>query len=340
MSIPYSWYIKQYRPDNVDDSGQGSAPMAEDYWNKLTNDQQAQIVQSNTMGMDNQTDPALMGRYNAAMGQQGDQSRGLTLVQPDWKPNMFNDTSRIFTDPETGQRWTNAENMSPHSQDNDGRFGSRPWLTGIATVLGAGYLGGAFGNVGPLAGSLGEGAGLGTEGGWAGLGETGGLSPEEALIGDPYGGMGPGALGEGGGLDPETWAANGPGGPNELGSSPFGTEFNTIDPLKPSTVGSLPASPPGFNLPPGFSITDPSTWAGALAANPMAALGLLQAGSGLLGGGSKPNGSGSPGGDNGPGKGGSGAPTGLLTRTPFVSNPFTDQQIQNYKPVIPRGYGG
>lgn len=338
MSIPYGWYTQNYTPTSFDESGRGIyEPMSEADWNKLPQNYQQQAINANPQGGQGFNDEDLNSRFYAQMGHHPGYERGIGTITPGTPNSHFVDPRRVYHDAGSGLDFTDAENYTPQSQNLDtGYFGERPWLTGIATVLGAGYLGGAFGNAGPLAGSLGEGAG---GAGWmadGGFG-AGGIAPEEGLTGSNWsGGINAGGFGPGGGLDPETWAANGPGGPDAGGLlGPSGSQFNTIDPLTPSRLpGMLPSG--SSLMPAGFSLTDPSTWGPALMNNPLQALGLIQAGSGLLGG-NKPSGSTGGSTDNSS-KGGSRA-SGPVSRTPFQPNQFTQQQLQNYQPVIPRNGG-
>lgn len=337
MNPFYQWYAQRFQ-GNIDDSGTSSqSAMSEADWNKLTPDQQARLVQTSTVGMDSVNDPELMQRFYQAVGQRPgyNTERGLTLVDPSWDESAFTDAGRVFRDPTTGQRWTDAENLTPGMQNQDGAyFGSRPWLTGIGTVVGMGLINNAL----MAAQAAGNGGLFGGGAASSGAPElmpsitpstvgSNMLDGSQYLFNLPEGAEALGAAGWAPGAGPtaQPWGMLAPGMENSALLDSW-----LINNGMPQLAGGALTN----MVSPGGLGQNASSLFGSALKNPLQALGLIQAGSSLFsggnGGGKGGGGTGVPGGSGNPG---SGIKTVPYQRTPFKPNPYTQQQIQNFRPV-------
>lgn len=303
------WLRSQLTQTNVDDSGQG-------VWN---------FGGTGTEGIKTKD-----GQYVTQLGD----TNGV------WDHRYIKDWNQVTYDPDLGLV-TPQGNIQAQEDKSMRNFGLGIGAIGLAG-LGA--------NLG-LLGAGGEGLGGAALDESAGLNMANPFASSNGLLG--------GALDESAGLNmsnpfgPSDYgmAEGYTGGPSFGPEGPVGQE--PFSPFNPELMPNIPNAPVGpmldgssslFNVAPGFSLTDPSTWGSGVsslaswaAANPLQALGLFQAGRGLFGGNSNPGGS--PGGSSGPS--GPITKTGPVTRGTFTPNQTTAAQIANYRPVTPtRRYGG
>lgn len=106
-------------------------------------------------------DPAVVARFRAAMGNPHgyNDNRGLSRIDDDaqlerWRTQMAVDPSRVWTDPETGIRYVEGENVTPEWQAQDSASGlgeMNQWGPAAAALLVGGGLAanaGLFGGAG------------------------------------------------------------------------------------------------------------------------------------------------------------------------------------------------
>ncbi len=292
--IPYSWYRDNFISGNVDDAGIGSRPMSEEDWNRLSQNERLGMIGTTSYGP-NSNDPLLqqiMQRYQGA-GFGGQDVRNVSIYNND----KFIDPSRVFTDQETGTRWTPQENMREYQN-------RLTPLTGILTVLTAGMAA----NAGLLGAGVGEGASSAAPG-WA----------------STYGAETAGGALSGGASGLGASAAAGLSGAPALMSHVPSSQFNSM----------LDGSSSLFNVPESgglFSgLTDSLTSPSGL----LRLAGTGQTLAGLFGG-DKPSGNSGSSGNNGPGKGGGGGSLNLQ-RDPYTPNAITMAQLQNMQYARPPG---
>lgn len=289
--IPYSWYRDRWFQTNVDDAGNGSTPLSEADWNKLTQQQRFQHIGVNSYGPSD-NDPLMQQiaqQYRAA-GFQGNP----TLVSNFTDDGAFKNPSGVYTDPNTGARFTQPDNIANH----------RGWLnpmTGIGLVLGGGLLNNFL-----------------TSGSLLGGGGSAGFVPSDYGMAEGYAFGAPEAAGGGAGA----------------GSSYAFQNAQPIPNITPTTLPNLAANPQAgllsslFSDPMGTMQNAGSSLLSSAIKNPIGALGLLQAAGGAIGG----RGGGGGGGSSYTPqnlKGGGGAAA-KAPQQQFYVNPYTLAQLARY----------